>query len=131
MGIGLIGDLPIFVGHESADVWSHQELFQLDDKGRPVRVSGYPPDRFNSNGQRWGHPQYQWSAHQQLTLAGGYCDLAGCIVCLMPFALTIFLDSAAHGQFLPIQRGQRKDVGSNRPGTSFSQSVRRSSDRVL
>lgn len=63
-GVGLIGDLPIFVGHESADVWSHQELFHLDDNGLPERVSGYPPDRFNSGGQRWGHPQYQWSAHQ-------------------------------------------------------------------
>jgi 4-alpha-glucanotransferase len=63
-GIGLIGDVPIFVGHNSADVWSHQELFQLDAEGEPLRVSGYPPDRFSTDGQRWGHPQYQWSAHQ-------------------------------------------------------------------
>jgi 4-alpha-glucanotransferase len=63
-GVGLIGDLPIFVGHESADVWSHQELFQLDANGQSLRVSGYPPDRFNSKGQYWGHPQYQWTAHQ-------------------------------------------------------------------
>ena len=45
-GIGLIGDLPIFIAHDSADVWSHQELFQLDRLGQPSRVSGYPPDRF-------------------------------------------------------------------------------------
>lgn len=61
--IGLIGDLPIFVGHDSADVWSHQELFQLNKKGRPLKVSGYPPDKFNINGQRWGHPQYKWAVH--------------------------------------------------------------------
>ena len=62
-GIGLIGDIPIFVSHDSADVWSHQELFQLDRRGRPRRVSGYPPDRYNSKGQKWGHPQYEWPAH--------------------------------------------------------------------
>ena len=61
LGIGLIGDLPIFVAHDSADVWSHPELFQLDRSGQPQRVSGYPPDRFNRNGQRWGHPQYRWA----------------------------------------------------------------------
>jgi len=64
-GIGLIGDLPIFVAHDSADVWSHPELFQLDRRGEPRRVSGYPPDRFNRNGQHWGHPQYDWAAHEQ------------------------------------------------------------------
>jgi 4-alpha-glucanotransferase len=63
-GIGLIGDLPIFVAQDSADVWSHQELFRLDSSGNPLSVSGYPPDRFNSKGQYWGHPQYQWTAHQ-------------------------------------------------------------------
>lgn len=64
-GIGLIGDLPIFVAQDSADVWSHPELFQLDRRGHARRVSGYPPDRFNRNGQRWGHPQYEWGRHEQ------------------------------------------------------------------
>jgi 4-alpha-glucanotransferase len=64
-GIGLIGDLPIFISHDSADVWTHQELFQLDRKGYSRRVSGYPPDRFNQKGQCWGHPQYEWAMHEQ------------------------------------------------------------------
>ncbi|MCI0745498.1 MAG: 4-alpha-glucanotransferase [Verrucomicrobia subdivision 3 bacterium] len=64
-GIRLIGDLPIFVAHDSADVWSHSELFQLDRRGRARRVSGYPPDRFNRRGQHWGHPQYDWPAHER------------------------------------------------------------------
>ncbi len=68
-GIGLIGDLPIFVAHDSADVWSHQELFQLGRHGQPSRVSGYPPDRFNADGQRWGHPQYEWKRHQETDFA--------------------------------------------------------------
>jgi 4-alpha-glucanotransferase len=61
----LIGDLPIFVAHDSAEVWSHPELFQLDRLGEARRVSGYPADRFNPNGQQWGHPQYEWMAHEQ------------------------------------------------------------------
>jgi len=68
-GIGLIGDLPIFVAHDSADVWSHPGLFQLDRRGQPRRASGYPPDRFNRNGQHWGHPQYAWPAHEQTGFA--------------------------------------------------------------
>ena len=68
-GIGLIGDLPIFVAHDSADVWSHPELFQLDGHGRARRVSGYPPDRFNREGQLWGHSQYEWARHEQTGFA--------------------------------------------------------------
>jgi 4-alpha-glucanotransferase len=68
-GIGLIGDLPLFVAHDSADVWSHPELFQLDRRGHARRVSGYPPDRFNREGQRWGHPQYEWARHEQTGFA--------------------------------------------------------------
>jgi 4-alpha-glucanotransferase len=63
-GIGLIGDLPIFVAQDSADVWSHPELFRLDGAGRGKYVSGYPPDQFDPGGQRWGHPQYAWRAHE-------------------------------------------------------------------
>jgi 4-alpha-glucanotransferase len=68
-GIGLIGDLPIFVAHDSADAWSHPELFELDRSGRAKRVSGYPPDRFNANGQLWGHPQYAWPEHERTGFA--------------------------------------------------------------
>jgi 4-alpha-glucanotransferase len=64
-GLGLIGDLPIFVAQDSAEVWSHPELFQLNRRGQARRVSGYPPDRFSRNGQHWGHPQYDWAAHEQ------------------------------------------------------------------
>jgi 4-alpha-glucanotransferase len=59
-GIGLIGDIPIFVAHDSADVWQHRELFHLDDKGEPALVAGVPPDYFSSTGQRWGNPLYRW-----------------------------------------------------------------------
>ncbi len=60
-GIGLLGDVPIFVAHDSADVWAHQELFHLDARGRPRVVAGVPPDYFSSTGQLWGNPLYRWS----------------------------------------------------------------------
>jgi 4-alpha-glucanotransferase len=59
-GLRLIGDIPIFVSHDSADVWAHQQSFQLDRAGRPRFVSGVPPDYFSSEGQRWGTPLYDW-----------------------------------------------------------------------
>ncbi|MGQ0537538.1 MAG: 4-alpha-glucanotransferase, partial [Gemmatimonadaceae bacterium] len=58
--IRLMGDLPIYVAHDSADVWSHRELFQLDAAGRPRVQSGVPPDYFSATGQLWGNPIYRW-----------------------------------------------------------------------
>jgi 4-alpha-glucanotransferase len=60
-GVRIIGDLPIFVAYDSADVWAHQELFLLDDLGQPLLVAGVPPDYFSRTGQRWGNPLYDWS----------------------------------------------------------------------
>ena len=64
-GIALIGDIPIFLAHDSADVWQHRELFQLDEQGLPRVVSGVPPDYFSATGQRWGNPLYDWAAIRQ------------------------------------------------------------------
>jgi 4-alpha-glucanotransferase len=59
-GVALIGDIPIFVAHDSADVWQHQDLFHLDPGGRPTVIAGVPPDYFSATGQRWGNPLYRW-----------------------------------------------------------------------
>ncbi len=58
--ISIIGDLAIFVAHDSADVWAHPELFQLEADGSPTVVAGVPPDYFSPTGQRWGNPLYRW-----------------------------------------------------------------------
>jgi 4-alpha-glucanotransferase len=58
--VRILGDIAIFVNYDSADVWTHPEIFELDDQLKPVRVSGVPPDYFSSNGQRWGNPLYKW-----------------------------------------------------------------------
>jgi 4-alpha-glucanotransferase len=59
-GIKLIGDIPIFVAHDSADVWTNPEEFKLDERGVPLVVAGVPPDYFSSTGQLWGNPLYNW-----------------------------------------------------------------------
>jgi 4-alpha-glucanotransferase len=59
-GIRFIGDIPIYVAHDSADVWAHPELFYLDENGSPTVVSGVPPDYFSATGQLWGNPIYRW-----------------------------------------------------------------------
>ena len=59
-GVDLIGDIPIFVAHDSSDVWSHQEWFHLDKQGQPTVVAGVPPDYFSATGQRWGNPLFNW-----------------------------------------------------------------------
>ena len=58
--IRLFGDLPIYVAHNSADVWSQPDLFHLDEEGEPTVVAGVPPDYFSETGQRWGNPIYRW-----------------------------------------------------------------------
>ncbi|ODV13178.1 MAG: 4-alpha-glucanotransferase [Thiobacillus sp. SCN 64-317] len=63
-GIHLFGDMPLFVAHDSADVWARRELFLLDDTGHPTMVAGVPPDYFSATGQRWGNPHYNWDVMQ-------------------------------------------------------------------
>lgn len=61
-GVRLIGDLPIFIAHDSADVWAHPNLFKLTPAGLPIVVAGVPPDYFSETGQYWGNPLYDWEA---------------------------------------------------------------------
>ncbi len=67
-GTEIIGDLPIFVAHDSADVWSNPELFDLDEAGHPRTIAGVPPDYFSATGQCWGNPLYRWDRME----ASGY-----------------------------------------------------------
>jgi len=59
-GIRIVGDVPIYVSFDSADVWANQEIFQLDEAGQPTLVAGVPPDYFSVSGQLWGNPVYRW-----------------------------------------------------------------------
>lgn len=64
-GIQFVGDIPIFVAHDSADVWANPHLFYLDEQGQPTVMAGVPPDYFSATGQLWGNPLYNWEVHQQ------------------------------------------------------------------
>ena len=63
-GISIIGDVPIYVSLDSADIWSNQKLFQLDKDCNPTEVAGCPPDIFSEDGQLWGNPLYNWEANK-------------------------------------------------------------------
>lgn len=63
--IKIVGDIPIYVAFDSADTWSHPELFQLDENCTPTGVAGCPPDAFSATGQLWGNPLYRWDYHKQ------------------------------------------------------------------
>lgn len=64
-GVLIVGDMPIYVAHDSSDVWCNQHLFMLDPNGRPTHRAGVPPDYFSRNGQLWGNPLYRWERHQE------------------------------------------------------------------
>ena len=63
--IQIMGDIPIFVAHDSADVWASPELFDLDERGMPNHIAGVPPDYFSATGQLWGNPLYRWDAMER------------------------------------------------------------------
>lgn len=65
LGLKIIGDIPLYVAYDSADVWAHSELFKLDKDLRPTCVAGVPPDYFSETGQLWGNPIYDWKAHEK------------------------------------------------------------------
>ncbi|MBI4386109.1 MAG: 4-alpha-glucanotransferase [Elusimicrobia bacterium] len=67
-GLGLLGDVPIYAAHDSAEVWAKPQLFSLDGDGRLTMMAGVPPDYFSKTGQLWGNPLYRWDVHRQ----GGY-----------------------------------------------------------
>jgi 4-alpha-glucanotransferase len=87
-GLLLVGDLPLYVAHDSADVWARRDLFQLDADGRPRAVAGVPPDGFNELGQLWGNPLYDWPR----LAADGYGFFAERLRRALAFAHVIRID---------------------------------------
>ena len=71
-GVRIVGDIPIFMGHDSADVWANQDLFYMDENGELLVVAGAAPDFFIQEGQLWGNPLYRWDvAQRNAIMAGG------------------------------------------------------------
>lgn len=77
-GIEIIGDIPIYVAFDSADTWSHPELFEIDEEGYPTVVAGCPPDAFSATGQLWGNPIYRWDYHKETGYAWWISRIRAC-----------------------------------------------------
>lgn len=69
IGLRIIGDIPLYVAYDSADVWAHPELFKLDEEKKCIKVAGVPPDYFSEKGQLWGNPIYDWKEHEKTNYA--------------------------------------------------------------
>jgi len=120
----ILGDLPIFVADDSADVWAHRELFQLDADGAPTVVAGVPPDYFSATGQLWGNPLYAWEAHAargfdwwiaRLRAALRFCDVVRVdhfIGFTRYWAIPVGAATAVHGTYHPA------------PGTAVLEAIR-------
>jgi 4-alpha-glucanotransferase len=78
-GVSVVGDIPIYVAHDSADVWARQGLFQLDAAGRPTAIAGVPPDYFSATGQLWGNPLYRWDVLKDEGYAWWIARIRACL----------------------------------------------------
>ncbi len=77
-GVQIIGDIPIYVAFDSADIWAAPQLFQLDEENIPVAVAGCPPDGFSADGQLWGNPLYKWDYHKETGYEWWISRLSNC-----------------------------------------------------
>ncbi len=130
-GVGIIGDMPIFVAHDSSDVWSHQDLFRMDARGAPSAVAGVPPDYFSKTGQLWGNPLYDWSAVAAEDYAWWRARLRATLVLVDVVRLDHFRGFEAYWE-VP---AKAKTAESGRwvpgPGAAFFESVQRDLGRDL
>jgi 4-alpha-glucanotransferase len=124
-GVGLIGDMPIYVSHDSADCWAHQEKFFLDGDGRSTVVSGVPPDYFSKTGQLWGNPLYRWDEHKASGFAWWTARLKSCAARVNAVRLDHFI---AFRNYWEIPAGERTAINGRwvqAPGDELFEAVRR------
>ena len=107
LGIEIMGDIPIFIAHDSSDVRTNPELFDLDDKGNPRTVAGVPPDYFSRTGQLWGNPLYRWDVMAQ----SGYRWWIGRVHSMLDMVDIIRLDHfRGFEKYWEIQAGSKNAV---------------------
>jgi 4-alpha-glucanotransferase len=131
-GVGLIGDLPFFVAPDSADAWVYPELFTLDEEGQPTQGSGYPPDVYCGDGQRWGHPQYNWVEHERTGFRWWVARFAAIFRWFDAVRLDHFLGYTRTWSVPPRGRTARRGRWLETPGEALLGAVRRAlGDRPL
>ncbi|MEW5773374.1 MAG: 4-alpha-glucanotransferase [Thermodesulfobacteriota bacterium] len=123
LGIVLVGDLPIYVTHDSADVWAHQGLFKLDETGRSTLVAGVPPDYFSKTGQRWGNPVYDWKANAEQGYAWWLSRLAHNLELCDVVRLDHFRGFAAYWEIPAAEKTAINGTWEEGPGEHFFRAV--------
>jgi 4-alpha-glucanotransferase len=123
-GVKIVGDIPIFVAYDSAEVWSHPELFYLDSKGQTTVVAGVPPDYFSETGQYWGNPLYRWDVMAKNNYQWWVERFRSCFHLTDLLRLDHFRGFAAYWE-VPVNEEQTAANGKwvTGPGVKFFQSV--------
>jgi len=123
-GISIVGDLPIFVAEDSADVWAHRSLFRLDGRGKPIEVAGVPPDYFSEDGQLWGNPLYAWDAHVSSGFDWWISRLRSALGLFDAVRIDHFRGFEAFWAVPSGERTARKGTWRKAPGAAFFAAVR-------
>ena len=123
-GISIIGDIPIFVAADSADVWAHPELFDLSPQtGKPIHVAGVPPDYFSADGQLWGNPLYRWQEHEKTGYAWWRARLGGSFALCDVLRIDHFRGFDEYWQIPAMAPTARTGTWEKGPGLGFFQSI--------
>ena len=122
-GIRFIGDIPIFVAHDSADVWANRDRFYLDAKGRPTVVAGVPPDYFSATGQRWGNPLYRWDVMQNQGYSWWISRFRACLSMVDMVRIDHFRGFDAYWEIPADEETAVRGQWVNGPGADFFQAV--------
>lgn len=124
LGIGVVGDLPIFVAHDSVDVWCNRDQFLLDERGKPLVVAGVPPDYFSATGQLWGNPLYDWSLMEQRGFDWWIARIRQMTTLFDLVRIDHFRGFAAAWQVGARERTARNGTWEPGPGARFFEAVR-------
>ncbi len=124
-GVSIIGDLPIYVPMDSADVWAAPDLFQLDEKGVPKGVAGVPPDYFNADGQLWGNPLYAWERMQKDGYAWWMRRMGACAKLFDMTRIDHFRGLASYWAVPYGEETARNGEWVEGPGTAFVEALHR------
>jgi 4-alpha-glucanotransferase len=123
-GVQIVGDLPIFVAYDSADVWGNQDLFFLDDEARPTVVAGVPPDYFSETGQLWGNPLYRWEAMARDGYAWWIARLRASLALFDLVRIDHFRGFAAYWEIPAAEQTAINGHWAPGPGAAFFEAVR-------
>lgn len=126
-GVSILGDVPMFVAHNSADCWAHQDQFDLDEAGNPSSVAGVPPDYFSADGQLWGNPLYDYQAMARDNYQWWTDRFRRMMDLVDEVGSTISAALPLTGPYRPVRKRPRAALGKMAPAwTSSGRSIRKS-----